>query len=327
MAIKIFTLLLPSSRPIPYPHRFMQRRSAIAIGNFDGVHLGHRRLLHEARAAAGQNGIVTAIVFFPHPLAVIRPHSAPGAITTLDQRLRSLRDAGADGIDVIEPTPEFLRLEPADFLRRVVADHNPSHIVEGPDFRFGRDRAGDVALLERAGCDLGYETLIIEPIEVPLSDHALVRASSTMVRWLIVRGRVRDAAAILGGPFEVESTVVCGHRRGRKVGFPTANLAPNGCILPRDGIYAGVATLPDGSRRPAAISVGTNPTFGDRARSCEAHLLDYDGPVDHYGWPIRLAFHDWLRDQITYDGLDALMAQIGRDVARVSLLTQPLTAA
>ena len=294
----------------------MWRPTAIVIGNFDGVHLGHRALFHAARETVGAGGRVVALAFDPHPLSVISPPNVPPVLQPFDQRERDLLAAGADAVCVLRPTERLLSQEPGDFLADLVRDHRPSHMVEGPDFRFGRRREGGVDTLRAMGERLGFETVVIKPVRVALTDHALVPVSSTLIRWLVCRGRVRDAARALGRWFEIESTVEPGHRRGREIGFPTANLASTGGLLPHDGVYRGRAVLPDGSSRIAAISVGVNPTFRDDRRVCEAHLIDYDGPLDDYGWSIRLGFCDWLRDQVAYRSAPALVAQLRRDVDR-----------
>lgn len=294
----------------------MQRGPAITIGNFDGVHCGHQELVRACRERGGGGAKVIVLSFDPHPATVLRSESAPARISTFAQRTRWLAEAGADEVIRLEPSPQLLSLSPEEFLAGVCGQWRPAAIVEGPDFRFGRDRAGSMDDLRRLQSRFGYEVEIIEPVERALTDHALVRVSSSMIRWLLARGRVGDAAILLGRPYEIETIVERGAQRGRGLGFPTANLANNGCLLPADGVYAGAAELPDGSVRAAAISVGTNPTFSDGRRVCEAHLLDFDGWSADYGWRIRLRFIAWLRDQIAFASLDALKAQIERDIAR-----------
>jgi len=295
----------------------MSEPVAITIGNFDGVHRGHQALLARARAKAGPAGRVVAIAFESHPLSVLRPSEAPAALSTPTQRRRFLFEAGADDVEWLAATPETLLLEHHAFITRIADRLKPRWIVEGEDFRFGRDRRGDLETLRATGRDLGFDVAEVPPVRATLSDHADVRVSSTMIRWLVSRGRMRDAAALLGRAYELEAKVTPGARRGRDIGFPTANLTDTGCLLPADGVYAGLAMLPDGQARLAAISVGTNPTFVDRRRTCEAYLLDHAAPTDDYGWVIRLTFHAWVREQIRFPSIDALVRQIGRDVDRV----------
>jgi riboflavin kinase/FMN adenylyltransferase len=291
---------------------------AISIGNFDGVHRGHQALVAAARAAAGDDGEVVILSFDPAPILVLRPEVQPARLTTFEQRAALLKEAGADRVEPLRPTPELLGLSPQAFIEQVVAAHRPAAIVEGPDFRFGRGRAGTVRTLADLGSAHGYETIVIEPVEVGLVGQQIVTASSSMVRWLVERGRVADAAALLGRPYELQGTVVPGDRRGRVIGVPTANLDHGDALLPADGVYAGVARRDDGGAWPAAISVGVKPTFTAAPRLCEAHLVGFDGPLDDYGWTMHLQCTRWLRGQIAFDGPDALQQQLRRDVARAA---------
>jgi riboflavin kinase / FMN adenylyltransferase len=205
----------------------------------------------------------------------------------------------------------------------IAESHSPSYIVEGPDFRFGRDRQGSIETLQAYESLFGYRTIVIDPVEAQLRNQHVVRVSSTLLRWLLARGRVEDAHQLLGRPFDLECPVVKGDRRGRTIGVPTANLDHGPLMLPADGIYAGRAMLVNENEHepalsavtyPAAISVGSKPTFGRHPRICEAHLIGYDGPMDHYGWTIRVEFHHWLRDQLVYREFDSLIEQLRRDL-------------
>jgi riboflavin kinase/FMN adenylyltransferase len=268
-----------------------------------------------ARAAVGPRGRVVALAFDPSPLTVLRPQTPHTRLSTFDQRARWLMQAGASEVVRIAPTREFLQQDAQAFIERLVREHRPRFIVEGPDFRFGRDRAGSIETLRQLEPLLHYRLVVVEPVEVALSDQSIVRASSSLARWLVGHGRMRDVTAVLGRPFEIHATVERGDQRGRTIGFPTANLRPAfDQLLPADGVYAGFAER-DGSLHPAAISVGDKPTFGRHARTCEAFLLDYHGPVDDYDWTIHLRFTHWLRDQLKYDGVDALIWQLHRDAA------------
>ncbi|MDY7109698.1 MAG: riboflavin kinase [Planctomycetota bacterium] len=292
---------------------------AITIGNFDGVHVGHVQLVRTARSIVSDDGRVVVLSFDPHPITVLRGGD-PGRLTTFAERTRLLKEVGADEVVPLNPTPQFLSQEPEQFLTAVIDPYRPGVIVEGPDFHFGRGRAGSVQTLRELEGKHGYRTVVIDPVEIALTDQKLVRVSSTMVRRLVEWGRMRDVILLLGRPYELIGPVVEGDRRGRSIGVPTANLDHIDHLLPGDGIYTGVGCLPDGRRFPAAVSCGTKPTFGEHPRLCEAHLIGYDGPLDEYGWTLRLQITDWLRDQIRYDDVDLLRAQMSRDIARAGAL-------
>lgn len=296
-------------------------RTVVTIGTFDGVHAGHAALIARAREFAG-SGRVVAMSFDPHPASRLRPEAEPARLTTFERREALLRGAGADDVVRLIPTDELLSQSPEAFIAQVVADVHPDVFVEGHDFRFGRARAGDVGTLGSLGEQLGFNVEVIESVEVTLGDHTVVRASSTVLRWLLAHGRTGDAALLLGRPYELDGVVERGDRRGRTIGVPTANLATP-CMLPADGVYAGIAVLPDDRRYTAAVSVGDKPMFDGTARVAEAYLLDAprDGSciegLDEYDWPIRLQIHGWVRDQVRFASVDALLDQIERDCARV----------
>jgi len=299
----------------------------MTVGNFDGVHVGHRAILSRAAGVAREKHVaVKAVTFDPHPAAVLRPGHEPPRLSTAEEKVELLRSAGADGVVVLRPDAALLALSPAEFVGRLVAQHRPIAFVEGVDFRFGKGRAGDVATLEALGmrgAAGSFQTVVVPDAEVALSDHTLVPVSSSLVRWLLRNGRVADAALCLGRPVGLPGSVVEGERRGRAIGVPTANLEPAsfaGRAIPGDGVYAGVVVLPDGATHAAAISIGVKPTFKTASRAIEAHLLDFTG--DLYGQQITLRFHRWLRDQQPFPSLDALKTQLGRDIAQVRSLDQ-----
>jgi riboflavin kinase/FMN adenylyltransferase len=302
----------------------MSSAAALTIGHFDGVHRGHAALVRAGRVAAdAAGGRVIALTFDPHPAAVLRPGTEPPRLSRFDDRRQWLLDAGADEVVRLEPTPGLLSRSPEEFLQELVEAYRPAAIVEGPDFRFGRGRSGSLDSMRRFSERLGargFRVIEVPTLESALADHSLVRISSSMIRWLLQRGRVDDARRLLGRPYDLRGGVMPGDRRGREMGFPTANIDAGDLLLPADGIYAGAARLPDGRTFPAAISIGTKPTFGARPRAFEAHLPGYDGPVDEYHWSIAIAFHHWLRDQMRFDDAESLRAQISRDVARVQAL-------
>ncbi len=291
---------------------------AVIIGALDGVHLGHAGLVKAARAAVGAGGTVTAITFDPHPLSVLRPEAAPPRISTFGQRRHWLRAAGADEVEALEPTPALLAQEPRQFVEWLVASYAPQVIVEGHDFRFGRGRAGSVETLRQLEADFKYRTVVVDDVYAPLVDQTMVRVTSTLVRWMLERGRVRDAALLLGHPYVLCGEVIRGDGRGgAELGVPTANLAPGDQLFPADGIYAGRATGPGGERYPAAVSIGTKPTFGHHPRVCEAHLIGFAPRADEYGWKLKIEFHDWVRDQVTFASAGHLVEQLRRDIAAV----------
>ncbi len=306
--------------------------TVLTIGNFDGVHLGHAALVRRARELAGPaaaGGRVVVLSFDPHPLTAIRPEIAPKRLTPFERRAGLLRALGADEVVRLEPTPDFLALEPERFVERLAAEHAPAALVEGDDFRFGRGRSGDVETLRALGRRHGFEVAVLPPVQVALTDQTIVRASSTMVRWLLAHARVRDAALVLGRPHEIAGTVVPGDRRGRTIGFPTANVATDD-TLPANGVYAARAVLPDGRTFPAAVNVGARPTFENARPQTEAHLILPGAgpewrPVDglpEYGWAIRLRLIAFVRDQARFASLDGLVAQIRRDTQRARALVE-----
>jgi len=325
----------------------MPDRTVLTLGNFDGPHVGHHSILEKSRKIADvHNAKVLAVTFDPPPLEVLRPGDGPPRITSLAQRIKRLRRGGADDVRVIEPTAELLGQSAPQFIERLVERHHPVAIVEGPDFRFGKNRGGDMAALATLGQEHGFEAVTVPRVEVALGDQQLTAVSSSLVRWLIGRGRVADAAVCLGRFFSLTATVVRGEQRGKKLGIPTANLdadqiAPY--IVPADGVYAGYVRLeqaevggeqsgegpssrpseaPDAGGAtplatrstpiPAAISVGIKPTFGKTALTVEAHLIDTD--LDLYGKTITLGFARWVRDQYPFPGVDALREQLHRDI-------------
>jgi len=296
-------------------------KCAVTIGNFDGVHVGHRSLIHRARELAGPDGRVIAMAFDPHPTATLRPEKAPSRLTTFTQRAKLLQEAGASEVIKLEPTRALLNLEPDAFITQVVQQHQPTWIVEGPDFHFGHRASGTPKTLEILGKAFGFEVVIEPPVEVELLDQSLVRASSTLTRWLISHGRVADAAKVLGRPYALVGTVKQGDQRGRTINVPTANLETQ-CMPPADGVYAAFAHLPDGRSLPAAVNVGTRPTFAGVDRRIEAHVIDTRLDGLEYGWSLELEFISYLRDQVKFDSIERLRAQLQKDCDRaMNLLT------
>lgn len=297
--------------------------SVITIGNFDGVHLGHQAILQRAQAdARNLNARVVAITFEPHPSAVLRPDQpAPPRLMDLSHRQAKLEKYGADKVVVLEPTPELLNLSAQAFVDRMVDRFSPVAFVEGPDFHFGKGREGNVQTLAQLGQTRNFKVDAVERVETGLSDQMVVPVSSSLVRWLIERGRVVDAGLLLGEPFTLTGHVEKGEQRGRQIGVPTANLhVDEDILLPADGVYAGEVWLNEKDEQArflgdAAISVGMKPTFEGRRRVVEAHILNYAG--DLYDKPIEVRLTAWLRDQISFPHVEALKQQLARDIERV----------
>ena len=292
------------------------RLRCITVGNFDGVHVGHQALLARARVLAGSSGQVVAVTFHPHPVMLLKPELAPPAVQTLQERRECLLKYGADDVHVINTTKELLTMSAEQFMAWLREQIAFECIVEGPDFHFGKDRAGDINTLRAIGLKNNFTVDQVEPVEVALSDASSAVASSSLLRWLLQHGRVNDVAAVLGRAYQLTGVVQKGDQRGRTLGWPTANIATGARLIPSDGIYAGIATLPTGARKRAAISIGTKPTFGVHARTVEAFVLDHKAPVDDYGWTLTLEFSRWLRGQTRFDGVQALQEQMNIDTQR-----------
>lgn len=296
-------------------------RTVVVVGNFDGVHLGHQHVIARAREIAdGDGSPVVAVTFDPHPMAVLRPDHAPMTLTDLDTRCRLLADAGADDVFVIRFSREIAAWTPEEFIDRILVDGlHARHVVVGANFRFGNRAAGDVATLTQAG-----ETRDFEVAGIALDGGPQVW-SSTYVRTCLTAGDVEGAAEALGRPYAVSGEVVEGDRRGRELGFPTANIPVGQLAVPADGVYAGWLreVPPEGPGRatdavllPAAISVGTNPTFdGVRDRRVEAYVLDRTD-LELYGRRVEVSFVARIRGMVKFDGVEALVSTIHDDVTR-----------
>ena len=293
------------------------------IGEFDGVHRGHQRIVERAgEIARAMNLPVVVITFDPHPDEVVRPGSHPPLLTTSRRRAELLAGLGADAVLVLPFSLEFSRLSPDEFVRVVLSERlHAAAVVVGENFRFGHKAAGDVSLLAQLG-----EKYDFAAEGVPLLVVDGVTISSTYIRERLAAGDVAAAAHVLGRPHRVEGIVVRGHMRGRGLGFPTANLeTPPHTATPADGVYAGWLTSLDLdgseiSRWPAAISVGTNPTFGAGDRTVEAYALDRDD-LDLYGTHAAIDFTARLRGTERFDSVEALVAQMRQDVDQARALT------
>jgi riboflavin kinase/FMN adenylyltransferase len=302
--------------------------TALTIGAYDGVHLGHRAILAAVRRRAAELGVASAVVTFDrHPAEVVRPESAPRLLTDLDQKLELLATTGVD-YAVVVPFDEARSLEPADdFVRTILVGLlGARSVTVGEDFHFGHRRQGNVALLVELGRELGFEVtgerLVALDGSVARDDASV---SSTAIRRALVEGRLADANAMLGRPHEMRGPVVHGDERGRTIGFPTANVAVGERMLvPADGIYAGRLGLDDGTWLDSAVYLGHRPTFyGDEAAVVlEVHVLNFDG--DLYGRSVRVRFEQRIRGDRRFDGVEALAAQLRIDCDAVSRILGPL---
>lgn len=288
---------------------------AVAIGNFDGVHRGHvrivRRLLERAREVGGPAIVFT---FDPHPVRILRPEQCPPPLTWTERKAELLAEQGVDRIIAYPTDEQLLGLSASQFFQQIVCDSLEARaMVEGPNFFFGHDRGGDVCLLRELTSAAGLSLDVVEPCEL---GGQLI--SSSRIRALVSQGEVAQAAQMLSAPYRIRGMVTHGAGRGVKIGFPTANLEAVDTLLPKMGVYAGRAwCVEEGGVEqchPAAISLGPNPTFGEQLPKVEVHLLDYDRPL--YGQPLEVEFRQRLRGIEKFASQDALVEQLRQDVAR-----------
>ncbi|MBT1018195.1 bifunctional riboflavin kinase/FAD synthetase [Canibacter sp. lx-72] len=294
--------------------------TAVAIGKFDGLHLGHRKIITELINTARQRDYEPCVfTFTDNPLATLAPEKCPRALASTEQRIELLAKAGVSATLMVDFTRELARLEPAEFVYRVLLQGmNAREILVGHDFKFGKNGSGDVQLLRELGQQHGFAVRVLSDIEIDGE-----RVSSTRIRELLERADVTGAAKLLGRTQSVRGLVVHGAARGRTLGFPTANMQPKYAgLAPADGVYAGYATVA-GETYAAAISIGGNPTFTPDAPSqIEVHLLDFSGNI--YGELMTLQFVAHLRMMTAYRGIDALVAQISEDVVNTRRIIAPI---
>jgi riboflavin kinase/FMN adenylyltransferase len=287
-------------------------RTVVTIGNFDGVHRGHQHVITHARQTADRldRGRVVAVTFDPHPIAVLRPEHAPPTLSDIDHRVTLLEQAGVDDVLVLPFTREVAAWSPEQFVELVLVDTlHAAAVVVGANFRFGRRAAGDVALLRRLGDEGDF---VVEGIEL---DGGPQIWSSTYIRTCLAGGDVEGAAEAMGRPVSIRGTVERGDRRGRELGYPTANVPTRSTGMPADGVYAGWLSTPgDGAPMAAAISVGTNPTFaGERDRRVEAYVLDRSD-LDLYDREVEVVFVRRLRGMLRFDSVEELVSAMRNDV-------------
>lgn len=297
-----------TSSPLPIPDP--ARGGILAIGNFDGVHRGHQAMMDRLKAQAQSvGGPAVVMTFDPHPWVLLRPDKVPAPLTTIEHRVELLKVYGADHVIVYPTDRRFLELSAYEFFQQVVvATCGARGLVEGPNFFFGRNREGNVTRLKSLCDAAGLSLDIIPPIT--LNDQLV---SSSVIRSLITDGSIDAAVGLLGHPYRLTGTVVAGAKRGRTLGFPTANLDQYATLVPGIGVYAG-RSIVDGISYPAAIHIGPNSTFGESAVKVEVHLLDFSG--DLYGRELSVDLLSRLRDVGPFPSKDALVEQLNRDCAR-----------
>ena len=295
-------------------------RPVLALGNFDGLHRGHRKILERLRRVASERGATSVVMTFdPHPPRVVRPDKAPPLLMTKAQKLEALAQAGVQGAAIVRFTPELSQWDPETFVRTVLVEWlHVSEVWVGANFLFGHDRAGNYTLLRTLGARYGFTVEKIDPVRY--KDFVV---SSTRIRRLVSEARVDEASALLGHPYCIDGMVVKGDERGRTIGFPTANLCTGNELIPPHGVYATTVII-DGIVRPSITNIGTRPTVDHSGKTTiETHLFDFDR--DLYGMTVRLAFVQRLRDERAFDSLDALKAQIAADCSRARVLFDRLS--
>jgi riboflavin kinase/FMN adenylyltransferase len=293
------------------------KNPVLTIGNFDGVHLGHQRIFRLVKEKAQEIGGESVVYTFePHPVEVLAPQHRPLLITPLEEKLRLIKDQGIDVTILANFSDKFASQTPEDFVKTILYDQiKIRQVFVGHDYTFGKDRRGNIALLKELGRRLGFNVEVVEAVRV----GGLV-VSSTLIRELIQKGEMREAAKLLGRNYLFSGQVIQGHGRGsRKLGFPTANLKLAGALFPKPGIYA-VWAIYEGKRYAAVANLGWNPTFHDQKFSIEVHILNFDRDI--YGHPLRVEFVERLRDEVAFRGPEELIAQIKKDVSQARKVLQ-----
>lgn len=295
------------------------RAGAVTIGNFDGVHLGHARIVERLIAQARRTGGPAVVFTFdPHPARLLRPEQAPVPLTWTKRKSHLLGELGVDAAIAYPTDRALLQLTDREFFELIVRKRlGAGAVVEGPNFFFGHNRTGDIEVLSKLTAEAGLALEVVEPVEI---DGAVV--SSSRIRALLSAGAVDVARRMLTRPYRIRGMVTHGAGRGAAIGFPTANLGAIDTLLPGPGVYAGIAFV-GGERWPAALNIGGNPTFGEQQLKVEAHLIGFDGPL--YGEPVEIEFLTRLRDVKQFSGIDELKTQLARDVeaAREAAILDP----
>jgi riboflavin kinase/FMN adenylyltransferase len=293
------------------------RGAFVTIGNFDGVHLGHRFIFRRLVEEAHREGRpAVAISFDPHPKMVLHPERRPFyLITTPEEKIGLLADLEIDAFVLIPFSVEYARTTAEEFVRKILWERlRVRRILIGHDYTFGRGRVGNGAFLTESGRRLGFEVEVMNAFSV--GDTVI---SSTKIREALLAGEVRFAATLLGRPYNLGGRVISGNHRGVRLGFPTANIAPDKELVPARGVYA-VRILREGKSHDGVLNIGFNPTFADKKRSVEVHIFDFQ--QDIYGEPIEILFIERIRDEVRFESPEKLIAQIGRDIARAREILQ-----
>ena len=302
----------------PRPSRWVH--PVLALGNFDGLHRGHRKILDRMRRVAEERGATSVIMTFdPHPPRVVRPDKAPPLLMTKAQKLEAIATAGVQGAAIVRFTPELSNWEPETFVRSVLVDWlRVAEVWVGANFLFGHDRSGNFSMLRVLGARYGFKAEKIDPVRY--KDFVV---SSTRIRRLVSEGRVDEAGALLGHHYFLDGTIVRGDQRGRTIGFPTANLCTDNELLPPHGVYATTARIA-GIVHPSVTNIGTRPTVDTSGRTVvETHVFAFDR--DLYGQTVRISFVQRLRDERAFASLDELRAQIEADCQRARVLFHRLS--
>ncbi len=313
------TILPPTQYRMKLLHGFddptAYQGAYVSIGNFDGVHRGHRTMIARLVELARRDGVPAVVLTFsPHPIEILRPNSAPPPLTTLERKAELLGECGVDCVIVYPTDLDLLRLTPAEFFQSIMLTKLQARgMVEGENFFYGHSREGNVNTLKEACEAAGLTLEIITPVQ-----FGTRVVSSSVIRKLIAEGNVAEASELLGWTYRLRGTVTHGAARGRTIGFPTANLIDVVTEFPKDGVYAGQALWQD-RRIPAAINIGGNPTFAEDQRKFEVHLLDFQG--DLYGQELEVEFLARLRNTQPFGSVDQLIAQLNIDVQQVRNLT------
>ncbi len=290
--------------------------AVMTIGNFDGVHVGHRRIVQEAVSLAGERKLTSVVMTFElHPARVLMPDCLPEILTPTEVKADEIEKLGVDVFVVIRCDESLLSLEPDEFIENILLKHfQMKAIVEGPNFHFGRNRVGNIDLLMELGPKMGFEAIKVQPVELDLDGMGPTMISSSLIRELLKDGDVHLAAECLGRCYELTGNVVPGHGRGRSLGFPTANVETGQQMVPSPGVYAALVEIDD-RQLPCAVHIGSAATFGTTSRAVEAHVLDFNG--DLYGRALVVKLIARVRDTVRFDDAASLVEQMQRDIQQV----------
>lgn len=290
------------------------KNSVVTIGSFDGIHLGHRRLMEMTKYSALElNSAAVALTFHPHPLKIVNPKAKVKLITTFEKKIELIEETGIDYVVYIKFTPEFANIKPEDFIKNIIVKKlNPLKIIVGHDFGFGINKSGNTLLLEKLSKELGFELTVVEPVVI---DNEIV--SSSLIRRLVIIGKVCSVKRFLGRDYSVHGRVVKGCGRGMQLGFPTANIIPEEELFPKDGVYVTHVRINDGFY-DSVTNVGSNPTFNDITRRIESYIFDFN--EDLYGKEIEVFFLERLREEIKFGNAGELEARIRKDIEIANLI-------